>query len=166
MQRRKWGVFRVLKSALSEWIFLIPPKWLERSFIPIFTGGKWKQVSCHHCGDWTTRGKDVSFIPHVSKQLDLPTCSLPGIQFSAHLAFPLISWQVCTGLDPFSVEMLAFTVESGGSHFCATSGFPPKYTEARYSAVLLLCHRLGMMGRPFSHRAGLFLFCGSWGSPA
>lgn len=46
--------------------------------------------------------KVLGFIQLQSEQLNLPTCSLPGYRFSAHVGFPLISWQVHTRPGPFS----------------------------------------------------------------
>lgn len=75
--------------------------WVSRVTLcpQFYRGGQWEQVSCPSVEEvgWL-QAKTLGFIQLLSKQLDLPTCRLPGCRFSAHVGLPLfrsrpLPWQ-------------------------------------------------------------------------
>lgn len=94
----------VLHSVLSQLILSHSPE-VVRVTPHIFTEGESesKCLALRCRGTGTAGSKDTGLSP-APLQVTLPTCSLPGYRFSAHVGFPLISWQVHASPGPFPVR--------------------------------------------------------------
>ena len=127
----------VLFAVVLELILSHFPEVFRVTFHPIFKEGASERILPFTAEAGQLKAKALGLLQLHSENLNLPTCSLPGYRFSAH-----VSWQVPTSPGPFSGRGLGILFETSSFYAGRSSGSPCEINRGQMLWSVALCRSL------------------------